>query len=58
MYLKKENNMSSKQAMWSVMAMLTFWCIWNSVKINNITKDHNQINKIVDNLVVEYQKEE
>ena len=28
--------MNSKQAMWSVMAMLTIWCTWNSVKSSNL----------------------
>ena len=50
--------MSSKQAMWSVMAMLTFWCTWNSTKVNNMTKDHNKINEIVNNLTIEYQEEQ
>ena len=50
--------MSSKQAMWSVMAMLTIWCTWNSVKVNNVIEDHKNINKIVTNLVTEYQEEE
>ena len=43
--------MSSKQAMWSVMAMLTIWCTWNSTKINNVIKDHNKTSEIVNNLV-------
>ena len=50
--------MSSKQAMWSVMAMLTIWCTWNSTKVNNMIKDHNEINRIVNNLTIEYQEEQ
>ena len=50
--------MSSKQAMWSVMAMLTIWCTWNSTKINNVIKDHNKTSEIVNNLVAEYREEE
>ena len=50
--------MTSKQAMWSVMAMLTIWCTWNSVKVNNMIEDHKNINQIVNNLVTEYQEEE
>ena len=49
--------MKSKQAMWSVMAMLTIWCTWNSVKINNAVKDNNNINRIVNSLVEEYKEE-
>ena len=46
--------MKSKQAMWSVMIMLTIWCTWNSVKINNAIKDNDNTNRIVNNLVEEY----
>ena len=49
--------MSNKQAMWSVMAMLTIWCTWNSVKINNITEDNRTIDEITNNLVIEYEEE-
>ena len=49
--------MSNKQAMWSVMAMLTIWCTWNSVKINNITIDHKNVEEIATSLVIEYQEE-
>ena len=50
--------MNSKQAMWSVMAMLTIWCTWNSVKINNAIKDNDNTNRIVNNLVEEYKERE
>ena len=50
--------MSNKQAVWSVMAMLTIWCTWNSTKVNNMIEDHNEINRIVNNLTMEYQEEQ
>ena len=50
--------MSNKQAVWSVMAMLTIWCLWNSTKVNNMIEDHNEINRIVNNLTMEYQEEQ
>jgi glutaredoxin len=50
--------MSNKQAMWSVMAMLTIWCVWNTAKINNVKTDYENINSIVNDLVKEYQEEE
>ena len=50
--------MKSKQAMWSVMVMLTIWCTWNSVKINNAIKDNDNTNRIVNNLVEEYKERE
>mgnify|MGYP003133664622 CR=1 FL=1 len=50
--------MKSRQSMWSVMAMLTIWCTWNTSKINNAIEDHKNINKIVIGLVEEYKEEE
>ena len=41
--------MSSKQAMWSVMAMLTIWCTWNSVNINKMSQDHEVVEEIGEN---------
>tara|TARA_R100001463_G_scaffold49884_1_gene99913 strand:+ start:132 stop:419 length:288 start_codon:yes stop_codon:yes gene_type:complete len=49
--------MSNKQAMWSVMAMLTIWCTWNSVNINNMNHDHKSVEEIASNLVIEYKEE-
>ena len=50
--------MNNKQAMWSVMAMLTIWCTWNSSRISNAINDNKNINDIVNKLVNEYNKEE
>jgi hypothetical protein len=50
--------MSNKQAMWSVMAMLTIWCTWNSASINGAIKDNEKVNEIVNNLIEEYTREE
>jgi len=48
----------NKQAMWSVMAMLTIWCTWNSARISNAIQDNKDVNNIVNNLVEEYNREE
>ena len=42
----------------AVLAMLTIWCTWNSVNINTMIKEHHEINKVVNNLTIEYQQEQ
>ena len=44
----------TQTAMWSVLAMLTIWCTWNSSRINGIVNEQNEVEKIVNNLVDEY----
>ena len=52
--------MSSRgqQAVWSVLAMLTFWCIINSVKINNTIDEQQAVSWVVQDLANKYEEEQ
>ena len=52
--------MSSRgqQAVWSVLAMLTFWCIINSVKINNTIDEQQTVSWVVQDLANKYEEEQ
>ena len=48
----------TQTAMWSVLAMLTIWCTWNSTRINNTISEQNEVKKIVNSLADEYTKQD
>ena len=50
--------MKNNQATYSILVMLTFWCLWNTVKINNVKSDVENVDRIINRLSSEYQKEE
>lgn len=50
--------MKNNQAIYSILVMLTFWCLWNTVKINNVKSDVENVDRIINRLSSEYQKEE
>ena len=52
--------MSSRgqQAVWSVLAMLTFWCLFNSVKINKTIDEQQEVNWVVQDLADKYEQQQ
>ena len=48
----------TNKAVWSVLAMLTIWCTWNSSKINNTIDEQITITNVVNSLVVQYEEDE
>ena len=52
--------MSSRgqQAVWSVLAMLTFWCVINSVKINKTIDEQQEVSGVVQNLADKYEQQQ
>ena len=51
-------NNRGRQTMWSVLVMLTFWCLFNSIKINNTIDEQQEVNWIVQDLADKYEHQQ
>ena len=49
--MQSKSTRNQIKAMWAVMAMLTAWCIINTVKINTFMPDMSSINKTINILL-------